>query len=45
MNLNEGMISKAPLVDIFRNREIEFGFSIKNIQTVFDSFKIQLAFA
>lgn len=34
-----------PLVDAFCNRKIEFGFTLQNIQTVFDSFKIQPAFA
>lgn len=29
-----------PLVDMFRNREIEFGFSLHNIQTVFEAFKL-----
>lgn len=29
-----------PLVNAFRNREIEFGFSLQNIQTVFDTFHL-----
>lgn len=37
-----GFIRKLlPLVDMFKNREIEFGFSLQNIQTVFETFKIQ----
>ena len=34
-----------PLVDVFRNREIEFGFSLQNIQTVFETLEIQPAYA
>jgi len=30
-----------PLVNAFKNREIEFGFSLTNIQTVFDAFRLQ----
>ncbi|HOX96448.1 MAG TPA: recombinase family protein [Candidatus Woesebacteria bacterium] len=30
-----------PLVNAFKNREIKFGFSLQNIQTVFETFKIQ----
>lgn len=30
-----------PLVDMFKNQEIEFGFSLTNIQTVFQTFQIQ----
>ena len=33
-----------PLVDAFKNREIEFGFSLQNIQTVFETFGIQPAY-
>ena len=36
---------KLPLVNAFKNREIEFGFSLQNIQTVFDTFGIQPAYA
>lgn len=34
-----------PLVNAFRNREIEFGFSLQNIQTVFETFQIQPAYS
>lgn len=34
-----------PLVDMFRNREIEFEFSLRNIQTVFETFQIKPAYA
>lgn len=34
-----------PLVNAFKNREIEFGFSLQNIQTVFETFKIQTQLA
>lgn len=34
-----------PLVDAFKNREIEFGFSLQNIQTVFETFEIQPRYA
>lgn len=34
-----------PLVDMFSNREIEFGFSLQNIQTVFETFDLQPAYA
>ena len=30
-----------PLKDLFINRKIEFGFSLQNIQTVFETLKIQ----
>lgn len=33
-----------PLVNAFKNREIEFGFSLQNIQTVFETLAIQPAF-
>ncbi len=33
--------SELPLIDLFRNRKIEFGFSLQNIQTVFETFDIQ----
>jgi len=29
-----------PLINAFMNREIEFGFTFQNIQTVFEGFKI-----
>ena len=32
-----------PLVDLFRNKEIDFGFSLQNIQTVFESLQIYKA--
>lgn len=34
-----------PLIDAFRNKEIEFGFSLQNIQTVFETFQLQPVFA
>jgi DNA invertase Pin-like site-specific DNA recombinase len=34
--------SVLPLVNAFKNREIEFGFSLQNIQTVFETFNIRL---
>ncbi len=34
-----------PLVDMFRNHKIEFGFSLQNIQTIFETFQLQPAFA
>lgn len=34
-----------PLVDMFKNQEIEFGFSLANIQTVFQTFEIQPSYA
>ncbi len=34
-----------PLVNAFKNREIEFGFSLQNIQTVFETFEISPKFA
>lgn len=34
-----------PLINAFMNREIEFGFTFQNIQTVFESFKAQPVFA
>ena len=33
------------LVNIFKDRKIEFGFSLQNIQTVFETFQLQPAFA
>ncbi len=36
---------QLPLVDIFKNRQIEFGFSLQNIKTVFETFQIQPAYA
>lgn len=32
-----------PLVDAFRNKEMEFGFSLQNITTVFESFGLSIA--
>lgn len=32
-----------PLVNAFKNREIEFGFSLQNIQTVFETFNLAVA--
>ena len=40
-----GCTRLVPLVDMFSNREIEFGFSLQNIQTVFETFDIQPAYA
>jgi hypothetical protein len=37
-------LSLLPLVDAFRNREIEFSFSLQNIRTVFDAFDIKPAY-
>ncbi len=34
-----------PLINAFRNREIEFGFSLNHIQTVFDAFGLKPAYA
>lgn len=34
-----------PLLNMFRNRELEFGFSLQNIKTVFEAFQIQPALA
>ncbi|MFA6944277.1 MAG: recombinase family protein [Pedobacter sp.] len=31
-----------PLVNAFKNREIEFGFSLQNIQTVFETFQLAI---
>jgi hypothetical protein len=33
-----------PLYDAFRNREIEFDFSLQNVQTVYSNFEIQPLF-
>lgn len=30
-----------PLVNVFRNREIEFGFSLGDIKTVFKGFQLR----
>jgi len=35
---------QVPLINAFLNKEIEFGFTFQNIQTVFESFKIQPAY-
>lgn len=34
-----------PLVNAFKNREIEFGFSLQNIKTLFETFQIQPAYS
>lgn len=33
--------AQLPLIDIFKKRKVEFGFSLQNIKTVFDTFKLQ----
>ncbi len=38
MNSSKASSSWLPLVNMFKNREIEFGFSLHNIKTVFDHF-------
>ena len=32
-------ITWLPLVDVFSNREIEFGFTLQNIKTLADAFQ------
>jgi len=34
----KGKIELDSLMNVFRNQKIEFGFSLQNIRTVFDSF-------
>ncbi len=36
------MLYKLPLVDMFKNREIEFGFNLQNIQALFGASKFNL---
>lgn len=36
--------SVLPLVNIFKNRQIEFGFSFQNIKTVFETFRVTTSF-
>lgn len=33
-----------PLVDMFRNREIEFGVNLTNIKTLFETYHVQPVF-
>lgn len=40
-NIYKNKSELLPLVDMFRNREIEFGFSLQNIKMVFETFDIQ----
>jgi len=38
----EAKSDQLPLIDVFRNKEIEFGFSLQNIQTVFKNADLKL---
>lgn len=40
-----GLMKWLPLKDLFCNHKLEFDFTLQNIQTVFETFKIQPVYA